>query len=229
MNREMERLSPLAHYRKRAGHTLKELADLVGTSVPQLQRLEKGTRRLDDDWKKKLAPHLGVEPWQLTEGAPMEINKASSQIGLIPVTGKVEAGAWRDADEWGADLGISLPIVASQYENCFAVEIAGDSMNLFYKDGEFAIVCPLEFYPRRLQPLEQVIVRRIKKDGGVETTIKELVIKNGKAELWPRSTNPKYQEPINIHWPYEDPQKSGVELVEICGVVISSYKKLREL
>lgn len=41
------------------------LAERVGTSQPQIRRLEQGERRMTTDWAEKLAPHLGVDPVDL--------------------------------------------------------------------------------------------------------------------------------------------------------------------
>lgn len=37
------------------------LAERVGTSQPQIRRLEQGERRMTTEWAEKLAPHLGVD------------------------------------------------------------------------------------------------------------------------------------------------------------------------
>jgi transcriptional regulator with XRE-family HTH domain/predicted Rdx family selenoprotein len=41
------------------------LAEKVGTSQPQIRRLEQGERRMTTEWAEKLAPHLGVDPVDL--------------------------------------------------------------------------------------------------------------------------------------------------------------------
>lgn len=41
------------------------LAKLAGTSQPQIDRLEKGERRLTEDWMRRLAKHLDVRPMDL--------------------------------------------------------------------------------------------------------------------------------------------------------------------
>jgi transcriptional regulator with XRE-family HTH domain len=45
--------------------TLEEVADGAGTSVQQISRLELGDRRLTDDWMRRIAPALGVQPADL--------------------------------------------------------------------------------------------------------------------------------------------------------------------
>jgi transcriptional regulator with XRE-family HTH domain len=50
-----------------AGHTLKSLADLVGTSLQQIQRLENSKRRLTEDWMIRIGDALGVPPTSLMQ------------------------------------------------------------------------------------------------------------------------------------------------------------------
>lgn len=52
-------------YRDRAGLSQAKLADLAGTSQPQIKRLESGERKLTKEWAQRLAPHLGVSPERL--------------------------------------------------------------------------------------------------------------------------------------------------------------------
>lgn len=47
-----------------------ELAARVGTSNQQIGRLERGERRLTQDWMRRLAPALACEPWELLAEAP---------------------------------------------------------------------------------------------------------------------------------------------------------------
>lgn len=52
------------------GLTTVELAERVGTSNQQIGRLERGERRLTQDWMRRLADALGREPWELLPEAP---------------------------------------------------------------------------------------------------------------------------------------------------------------
>lgn len=61
----------IAEHRKRKGWSQAELARHVGTSQPQIDRLEKGERRLTEDWMKRLAKVLQVRPADLLEAATL--------------------------------------------------------------------------------------------------------------------------------------------------------------
>ncbi len=55
----------LKELRLNAGLTQKDLALHSGTSQAQIDRLEKGTRRMTPEWLERLAPTLGCDPLAL--------------------------------------------------------------------------------------------------------------------------------------------------------------------
>jgi transcriptional regulator with XRE-family HTH domain len=69
----------LREFRKKRGYTLQQLADAVGTSHQQLQRLESGERRLSDLWIEKLYKPLGCYPSELL---PLEWQKPAEAIDI---------------------------------------------------------------------------------------------------------------------------------------------------
>lgn len=57
-------------------------------------------------------------------------------------------------------------------------------------------------------------------DGKTEATVKELRIDDeGKRWLWPRSTKPEHQQPVDVDIPHED-----IRSIEIKGIVIGDYR-----
>lgn len=52
------------------GWSLQHLADRAGTSKPQVDKLERGTRRLTEDWAAKLAAAFGVAAADILSGEP---------------------------------------------------------------------------------------------------------------------------------------------------------------
>lgn len=104
----------LTNYRKRAGLSQNRLAELVGTSQPQIQRLEKGTRGLSKKWATKIAPHVRTIPEELMFGDRS-----------VPIVGIVSAGeAHFDVE---ANLGRARMPRGGAAETV-AVEIRGDSL-----------------------------------------------------------------------------------------------------
>src|SRR3954447_3389753 len=59
----------IREFRDRAGLTMQALAERAGTSAPQINKLEKGERRMTVDWMIRLAPALGVDPKELLPDA----------------------------------------------------------------------------------------------------------------------------------------------------------------
>ena len=55
----------IAQIRKAAGLSQTELAEAIGTTLNNLGKLERGDRRLNQDWIDKIAAVLGVEPSRL--------------------------------------------------------------------------------------------------------------------------------------------------------------------
>ncbi|OPB31543.1 helix-turn-helix domain-containing protein [Bartonella sp. AR 15-3] len=58
-------MNNLKFFREKMGLSSKKLAELAGTSQPQIFRLENGHRKLTKEWAMRLAPHLAVTPKQL--------------------------------------------------------------------------------------------------------------------------------------------------------------------
>jgi transcriptional regulator with XRE-family HTH domain len=60
-------MNRIQELRERKGWSQAELAKRVGTSQPQIDRLEKGTRRLTEDWMRRVAKALDVRATELLE------------------------------------------------------------------------------------------------------------------------------------------------------------------
>src|SRR5258708_32426675 len=71
-------------FRERAGLSMQALAERAGTSAPQINKLEKGDRKLTVDWMIRLGRALGVDPKDLMviepqEGTPFEAGGAGGR------------------------------------------------------------------------------------------------------------------------------------------------------
>lgn len=211
-----------------------DFAEAMATTVQQLRRLEVGERKLTIEWMDRAVAafkslgHTDIERWMLLPEAQKlsAIPSPIVEISGINVIGEVEAGVWREAVQWDDADVYQIPCaVPDKYAGkAYGLRINGDSMNLSYPEGTIVIVVSIYNYDGEISSGKRVIVERCLKNGVCEATAKELEIINGHAKLWPRSTNPKYQEPIDIAWPYETPQEIGLETVIIKGVIIGSYR-----
>ncbi len=77
----------LRECRKRANMSMNALAERVGTSKSQIDKLERGERRLSLDWMIRLAQALGCHP---IEFLPLEVGQRSQ------------------TDRWLAEHGIEI-------------------------------------------------------------------------------------------------------------------------
>lgn len=63
------RMNRIRQLREARGLSAEQLAVLIGTSAVQVRRLETGARKLTEDWMRRIAVALGVEPADLLETA----------------------------------------------------------------------------------------------------------------------------------------------------------------
>jgi phage repressor protein C with HTH and peptisase S24 domain len=137
------------------------------------------------------------------------------------VVGTVEAGAFREAVEWDRSrwYSVDVPVPERFRRRAKALEVRGYSMDLEYKPGAVVIwVDFLDFRPPRES--DHVIVYAHNREGAVEATVKELRIDEvGKRWLWPRSSRPEHQQPVDTDNPPED-----ITSIEIKGIVIGDYR-----
>lgn len=120
--------------REARGWSRPALAQRANTSPQQIERLEKGARRLSDVWLNRLAPLFDMEPWQLL--APADI---AERARVIPIVGRIACGDWEQAVEDANESVVAPPGCGPRV---FALRARGDSMNLIIDDGGYAIIDP---------------------------------------------------------------------------------------
>src|SRR5437588_10979530 len=92
-------------YRQAARLSMQALADRAGTSAPQINKLEKGERRLTVDWMVRIGKALGVDPTELlppnltsgrisSGGVPESMRATPIEVGQadLPVLGRAQGG-----------------------------------------------------------------------------------------------------------------------------------------
>lgn len=163
----------------------------------------------------KLARTANAPIWRLTGEKPEPPSPTS-----MYVTGAVEAGVFVEAVQWDEDqwYAIDVPIPACFRSTAKALEVRGQSMNLVYTDGSIVMYNEvLDF--REPKSGDKVIVYRHMDGGEIEATVKQYIVEDGEAWLWPRSSHPDHQQPLKL---LQD--VAGVESIVIHGIVIGSYK-----
>ncbi|UTO29099.1 LexA family protein [Bartonella harrusi] len=189
--------------RKDLGLTQVKLAEKAGTTQPQIKRLEKGERKLTKEWAEKLAPHLGVKPFNLLFPENKEIHPISNAIGMIPVIGKVAASSWMSVEDmdFGFDDIEYVPSTSKYPAHFqFALKIEGNCLNKIARDGDQLICVDIIKAGIDVEPNDLVIVERSRFNGQmIERTAKRIRQTISGFELWPESTEPNHQEPIKIN------------------------------
>lgn len=210
--------------REAAGYdTASAAAEAMGTSVSTYLQHENGTRGYPATRAQRYARFFRTTPEWLLYGKgerPADSNESviNRVTRLVSVLGEVQAGAWTEVlDETSAEEVVPVYLAGFEGARLFALRIRGPSMDRFYPDGTMVIVCPAAEIGVREG--DHVIVRR--KQGSLcETTVKEVAKDRDGIVLWPRSTDPAFQEPMRLVNRRNEEAHDGPEIV---GVVVSSY------
>lgn len=140
----------------------------------------------------------------------------------LPVRHKVAAGVWLSVDEYSQDFPEPPQAVApdARYAEWpqWLELVEGESMNVIIPAGRYVHVVDAIEMGYAPSHGDIVIVERRRMGGHLrERTIKEVKINGRGVELWPRSTDPKYQSPVVL--------SDSDETTEVCivGKVIGVY------
>jgi repressor LexA len=174
------------------------LAALSGTTKNQIVKLESGARRLSDHWAQRLAPHLGVQPYELF----MPSESMVDSLRLIPLVGVISCGDWQEAVEHPIGM---VPAVNGG-SRVFALRAQGDSMNKLIREDGYVYVDPDD---RDLIDGKVYAVM----NGSGETTAKQY--RANPARLVPCSDNPAHKETV-----------VGRDQFNVIGRIVGTYSPL---
>lgn len=203
------------------GKSASELATLVGVSHTTFTRLLKNPeykyapkfptlRALSEKTGVPLLPGLSAE-------------ETEPEIRYLSVMHRVQAGYWVEDDAYAqaeVDRFAHPVAVDARYAHWrqWLELVMGDSANKKVADGAFVHVVDsidMGYSPRHG---DWVIVER-RRAGLRERTIKQVEISGRQVALWPRSTNPKWSEPVDLT---AGAAEQDIE-VEVVGLVIGAY------
>lgn len=216
-----ERLRDL---RARARLSVEELADAVGLAASSVRAHENGQNGIRATMAQRYATALGVTPEEIlfTGGKAQPAQRPVTAIGgsrRVPVLGIVQAGAWAEIDDNQPEPTEWVAFEEPQYARAqlFALIVRGASVNRFYPDGSRVVCIPA--HESGVQEGDFVVVRR-RRGSFVETTLKQVEVgADGHVELWPRSDDPQFQEPLRL-----DNVRDADEGAEIIAVVVAKYE-----
>lgn len=146
----------------------------------------------------------------------------SASVLTVRVLGTAAAGLWKDVSIIADDYYTheELPVVENpRYAGYpqYALLVEGTSVNRSIQDGEYAIC--VDWSAIGADPKEGQYVHVERSRGGLtEATIKLVRVQGRQIELWPDSTDPRFQEPISYSHEDEDTE------VRIRGLVIGKFR-----
>lgn len=219
--------------REKIGLTQQQLADAVGTSQPQIRRLEAGERRLTKEWAERIAGHLNTTPEILLFGDPEKISSVNDNAPSLPappisdlpnaeIRGKVE-GLGRKIPVFGQAVGgidgeflmngtilyeVMAPPVISHISDAYAVAVSGESMSPRYEDGEICFVDPR----RRVKKGDYVIAQIGYEEHGAPLAYVKRFIRHNSIELVLEQFNP----PKELRFPASN--VVSVHFIALAGV-----------
>lgn len=170
--------------RKRAKISQEKLGDAVGTSRSQIVKLERGERRLTQEWMERLAKPLGVPaaalisadvPGNSDESETITLRKPASQAPQLPpraempmdvevrgtAAGAVGEGAFQLED--AVIDRVRRPPGIADARDVYALYVVGDSMSPRFEPGELIYVS--ERRPPRIGDCVVVQVQNAEHDG----------------------------------------------------------------
>lgn len=182
------------------------LAQALGIDQPRITEMRKGRRRVQ-------AAELPVIAGYLEEPIPPQLVEIMDPFRRVSIVGRVQAGYWAEPGEDASSepefLHVPLP-EALRSVPVTGLRVEGDSMNKIYPAGT-RLICASLYDLHEEEPIagKRYIVRRTRTDGAVEMTVKEVEQDaTGKWWLWPRSTDPRHQEPV----PFDAQEGDSIEV-----------------
>lgn len=215
----MEAHDRLKQARLDAGfRTATEAARILRVKVPTYLGHENGSRKFDTGYAKLYARHFKVSSgWLLTgeqlagHGENGAVSR-TSETGIVNITttpglrvlGEVAAGVWLEVDpisQYDEPL-FEVPVPEdSRFPKgaVYGLLVRGTSLNKIADDGDILVCLDRASAGFDIADDDLVIVERVRaQDGLREVSAKRARRINGhKLELWPESTDPRFQDPIS--------------------------------
>jgi len=225
----------LAFARGRAGFSsAREAAIALGVSVSTYNAHERagqpGARGFKIDSARRYGRRFGVSAaWLLTGDGQMDAPASAPIAGPLPVDvvsvrGMAQAGMWQEFEDFDGSAFEPVPAAPGRWRSFeqFAYRIAGPSMDRAgMRSGDYVVCVPYGSARSSRIDGDYVVVER-RRGPTIERTVKRLKVVNGDYELWPESTDTRFQEPIRVKGNGGLHEDDGTT-VEIVGLVIGRW------
>lgn len=155
--------------------------------------------------------------------SPVQLNPR-----YLPVRYRAQAGYWAEVEDLSTSYDYSHPVTPDPRYAAFPQwleEVTGDSANQKLPDGSFAHVVDAVEMGYTPTPGDWVIAERTRAGGRErERSVKQVEMpRPGVVELWPRSFNPRWNEPLRLMAGAEGDDTVEVRIV---GKVIGVYQPM---
>lgn len=170
----------IKNLRKKHSMTMAKLAEEIGTSQQQVDRLEKGKRKLSAEWIDVLCKALKCKPGELVEFSVGE-SGANSSISDAKVLGAIETNFGNNVREFDVDEVYEIrfkPAAKDVGKSFFALVVEGGNY-LSYPDGTELILTKESEVAQAggMQEKENEFAGGLKKSSGVHKfTVGDVVI-----------------------------------------------------
>lgn len=196
-----------------------EFAEFIGLhgGQPRISKIMNGSATPDAEEALLLAARMGGDPIFYQGLEPIHSDAGRPPQFRVEYGGDVQAGVWHEANDFGE--GEPLPIIwmlnVPHYNDMRYYRVRGLSMNKIYSDNDVVVVASVFTNPLLPRHEDIVLVQRRNKRGLYEATLKELQIDTvGRKWLWPRSTAPEFQAPLDLSGSESDVQITGVVVLD---------------
>lgn len=198
--------------RQRLGLTQEQLGERLGVGWQTISNVERGHTGLSSKKIEAYAHALEVDP--------QDIVSADDGMRRVPVIGHVQAGHFAESWQWEDEdsYEVHVPDEARlQHFTLRGAETRGPSMNRRYPEGTVVIFTDMVETGEDIVVGKRYVIERERADGLREATVKLLWRDDaGKFWLLPESTDPRFQEPIELNGGEDD-------TIRIVGRVRGAY------
>lgn len=144
------------------GWSLQKLADACQTGKSQIDKLERGQRRLSVEWMVRLAKALECDPRDLFGTPATKPRTARSAKTTPPLPLRIYRASSKTGDQGSLSEtvgGVPCPFFLAQTPDAYALYVQSDAMRPMFRGGQILFLAPRE------RPAAEKGVLILKKDG----------------------------------------------------------------
>jgi SOS-response transcriptional repressor LexA len=180
--------------------------------------------KISREWLLYGSGQMSAESVAEDQPAPPPSSRELLQsVKRLAVRYRVEAGPWREVEDMAMAYGehdVPVPPRFAGFAQ-WLEEVVGDSMDRLIQPGRLVHV--IDAIDMGYTPADgDIVVVERERAGLRERTLKQVEITGRRVLLWPRSSNPRWQQALDVSSGLrEDPSEI---IVQVVGLVISDFK-----